>query len=235
MKGLRMRNLLKLGGALLLVGLLASPLRAGTVGERPKELLDALRQRVQEIKGYAVTIHYTKRSGTSLKSNVIRYESWGASQNIRIRYLEGDRAGVEALYTAAQHKVEVRLPHLPVTLSFDPEELDGDRRIYETDLGTIIAQLQNPAWEITGLKPEDSLGNEPGESVARPLWALTMVNRYLGQWVVLIVDARQWLPRRIERIKSNGEDYEVWKFEDYRLDPPADGRTLMDLLFSNNG
>lgn len=225
--------------AFLLVGLLAAPLWAGTVEERPRALLDALRQRVQEIKGYAVTIHYTKRSGDILKSNVIRYESWGASKNIRIRYLEGDRAGVEAVYTAAQHRVQVRLPHLPLTLSFKPEELDGDRRIDETDLRTIVGQLQNPAWEITDLSLEDSRAdsrNSPRlSSLDRPLWALTMENRYLGQRVVLILDRKQWLPRRIERIKSDGEDYEVWKFEDYRLDPPAESRGLLDLLLSNNG
>lgn len=234
-----MRNLLGPSVAFLLVGLLASPLWAGTVEERPKVLLDALRQRVQEIKGYAVTIHYTKRSGDVSKSNVIRYESWGASQNIRIRYLEGDRAGVEAIYTAAQHKVQVRLPHLPLTLSFRPEELDGDRRIYETDLRTIVGQLQNPAWEITDISPEDSPGDSvnisPRSSLDRPLWALTMENRYLGQRVVLILDRKQWLPRRIERIKSDGGVHEVWMFEDYWLDPPAENRGLLDLLLSNSG
>jgi hypothetical protein len=48
-----------------------------------------------------------------------------------------------------------------------------------------------------------------------------MENRYLQQRVILMVDQRQWLPRRIERFKSNTSDYEVWKFEDYLLDPPS--------------
>lgn len=206
-------NLAKILKALLLVIFVATPLRAGMVRDRPGELLDALRQRVQGIKGYAVTIHYTKRTGGNLKQNVVRYESWGAPQNIRIRYLKGERAGMEAFYTASQNKVQVSFPHLPVTLSLNPDDLGGDRRIYETDLCTIIQQLQSPGWEIKDFSLDESL--------EWPLWALTMENRYLGQRVVLMVDKRQWLPKRIERFKSNTSDYEVWKFEDYLLDPQS--------------
>jgi hypothetical protein len=206
-------NLVKTLKALLLVIFVATPLRAGMVRDQPGELLDALRQRVQGIRGYAVTIHYTKRTGGNLKQNVVRYESWGAPQNIRIRYLKGERAGMEAFYTASQNKVQVSFPHLPLTLSLNPDDLGGDRRIYETDLRTIVQQLQSPGWEIKDFSLDESL--------EWPLWALTMENRYLGQRVVLMVDQRQWLPRRIERFKSNTSDYEVWKFEDYLLDPPS--------------
>jgi hypothetical protein len=206
-------NLVKTLKALLLVIFVATPLRAGMVRDQPGELLDALRQRVQGIRGYAVTIHYTKRTGGNLKQNVVRYESWGAPQNIRIRYLKGERAGMEAFYTASQNKVQVSFPHLPLTLSLNPDDLGGDRRIYETDLRTIVQQLQSPGWEIKDFSLDESL--------EWPLWALTMENRYLQQRVVLMVDQRQWLPRRIERFKSNTSDYEVWKFEDYLLDPPS--------------
>jgi hypothetical protein len=206
-------NLVKTLKALLLVIFVATPLRAGMVRDQPGELLDALRQRVQGIRGYAVTIHYTKRTGGNLKQNVVRYESWGAPQNIRIRYLKGERAGMEAFYTASQNKVQVSFPHLPLTLSLNPDDLGGDRRIYETDLRTIVQQLQSPGWEIKDFSLDESL--------EWPLWALTMENRYLQQRVILMVDQRQWLPRRIERFKSNTSDYEVWKFEDYLLDPPS--------------
>ncbi len=49
-----------------------------------------------------------------------------------------------------------------------------------------------------------------------------MVNRSLGQRVVLVVDRRQWLPTRIERFDAtSSEAYAVWTFEDYRVDPPS--------------
>lgn len=222
-----MRALARTFKALLVVLLLAAPLLAGTVSERPRELLEVLRQRVQGIRGYAVTIHYTKRTGDNLKQNVVRYESWGASENIRIRYLEGERAGMEAFYTASQHKLEVRFPNLPVTLSLNPDDLGGDRRIYETNLYAIVRQLQSPGWEIKDFSLDKSL--------EWPAWALTMENRFLGQRVVLMVDQRQWLPRRIERFKSDTSDYEVWKFEDYLLEPPSQIKFDKEAVLSNNG
>jgi hypothetical protein len=210
-----------------LVFALVAPALAGTVRERPKELLDALRQRVQGIRGYAVTIHYTKKNSDGLKRNVIRYESWGPSVNIRIRYLEGERAGLEALYTASRNKVEVKLPHVPVTLSLNPDELGGERPIYETDLRTIVGQLQSPGWEVKDLTLDESVG--------WPLWALTMENPVIGQRVVLRVDQKNWLPRRIELFKSGSSEYEVWKFEDYLVDPPSQDKAPVRLYLSNSG
>lgn len=209
-----MRNALRTWRALLTLAIVvasASPLLAGTVSETSGALMATLKQRIQDIKGYAVTIRYTKVEGKSLKRNVVRYESWGPPLNIRIRYLEGERAGMEALYTSSRHTVQVRLPHLPMTLSVDPDEIGGDRRIYETHLLTIIGQLEEPGWEVKDLSRLDT----PEE----PMWALTMDNRHLDQRVVLLVDQGQLLPRRIERFKRSS--HEVWKFEDYQLDPPA--------------
>lgn len=213
--------------ALSLVFALAVPAWAGAVNEKTGELLDALRQRVQGIRGYAVTIHYTKKDGDNLKRNVVRYESWGPSLNIRIRYLEGERAGVEAFYTAKRNKVEVKLPHLPVTLSLNPDDLGGERPIYETDLRAIVGQLQAPGWEARELTLDESVG--------WPFWALTMENRLNGQRVVLMVDKKHWLPRRIERFESGSSDYEVWKFEDYLLDPPSKIKAPKKLYLSDSG
>ncbi len=213
--------------ALLVTVGLAVPLRAGPYHGRPADILATLGKRIEAIRGYAVTIRYTKRSGGDLKRNVVRYESWGPSHTIRIRYLEGERAGVEALYTADQHKVQVRLPYLPVTLSLSPEELGGDRRIYETDLRSIIGQLRSPSWEVKDLTAAGAL--------EWPAWALTMENRYLGQRVVLVVDQSQWLPLRIERFKSRTSDYEVWKFEDYRLYPTPETQNPRETYLWNNG
>ena len=200
---------------LVVAGAVASPLHAGTAGETSEELLAALGRRIQNIKSYAVTVRYTRRSGTTLKRNVVRYESWGPSLNIRIRYLEGERAGVEALYTASQNLVKIRLPYLPITLSLNPDEVGGDRPIYETHLRNIIGRLREPGWEAKKLT---LVGSSEW-----PRWALTMENRRLAQRVLLVVDERQWLPVRIERFKAGTSDYEVWKFEDYSVDPPLYG------------
>ena len=131
-----------------------------------------------------------------------------------VRFLEGEKAGVEALYTASDHMVKVKFPHLPMPIFIDADELRGDRRIYETHLEAIIGQLDGPGWEATGLRVVDSAD--------WPVWALTMVNRSLGQRVIIVVDRRQWLPTRIERFDAtSSEAYEVWTFEDYRVDPPS--------------
>jgi len=200
--------------ALSLVAFLSTPLHAGTMKTSTGEVLATLRQRIQDLTGYAVTIRHTKKSGGSLKQSLVRYELWGPSHNIRIRFLEGEKAGVEALYTASDHMVKVKFPHLPMPIFIDADELRGDRRIYETHLEAIIGQLDGPGWEATGLRVVDSAD--------WPVWALTMVNRSLGQRVIIVVDRRQWLPTRIERFDAtSSEAYEVWTFEDYRVDPPS--------------
>lgn len=199
---------------LLLVVCLSSPLHAGTRATSSEEVLATLRQRIEGLRGYAVTIRHTKKNGKSLKHSVVRYESWGPSLTIRIRFLEGEKAGIEALYTAAEHRVKVNVPHLPVPFFINADDFGGDRRIYETHLGALIAQLDDPGWEVAGLNRLDS--------VDWPAWALTMVNHSLDQRVVLVVDQRQWLPTRIELFGALSSDsYEVWNFEDYRVDPPS--------------
>ncbi len=200
--------------ALPLVAFITIPLHAGTMKTITGEVIATLRQRIEGLRGYAVTIRHTKKSGGSLKQNLVRFESWGPSHNIRIRFLEGDKAGIEALYSASDHKVKVKFPHLPMPIFIDADELRGDRRIYETHLEAIIGQLDGPGWEATGLRVVDSAD--------WPVWALTMVNRSLGQRVIIVVDRRQWLPTRIERFDATSSDsYEVWTFEDYRVDPPS--------------